>query len=188
MELNSVLKESNYRNNKALNQNQLNRVSAVVDEVGECSKTAKVRIMGNENLIIELPNKSNLPLAKNDNVWVYYWKDIGSGYIALNNTIGLNNILSSIEVGTAYVNIPENYSSALYIYDTQPCKISHSSSAKVFTEIKKSIINGGGSESIYNYYSIGNITESGNLKISIGHTSSMEWKNDKITIDYLIIG
>lgn len=103
MDLNNYLKENKFKNKDT---NKLNRVSATiveavleVDENGneiplkyngkEVSvdnvQYAMVRIMGYKNLQIVLPNKTNAPLETNNNVWVYFWNNISSGYIALNN-------------------------------------------------------------------------------------------------------
>ena len=98
MELNNYLKENKFKNKET---NKLNRVSAKVIEVDEEDKNlftyngktvevdnieyALVKIMGYENLQIVLPNKTNAPLETGNNVWVYFWNNISSGYIALNN-------------------------------------------------------------------------------------------------------
>ena len=177
LELNKVLKESNYRNNKNFNQNQLNRIFAVVEEVGECCQSAKVRIMDNKNLTIELPNKTNLPLTTGDNVWIYYWKDIGSGYIALNNTSKYSNILSSIELGSVTITIPEDYS-LLSKHTYVSCSIPHSSKAKIFTEQKKGEF----------YQIISKMTDNNSIFISVWSTNSKALSKDTVVIDYLIIG
>ena len=104
MDLNNYLKENKFKNKDT---NKLNRVSATiveavleVDENGneiplkyngntikvDNIKYAMARIMGYENLQLVLPNRTNAPLKFGDNVWIYYWKDVSSGYIALNNT------------------------------------------------------------------------------------------------------
>lgn len=103
MDLNNYLKENKFKHK---DKNTLNRVPATVIDVvydydadknqipltynGKEVKVdnvqyAMVRIMGYENLQIVLPNKTNAPLETDNNVWVYFWNNISSGYIALNN-------------------------------------------------------------------------------------------------------
>lgn len=65
---------------------------------------ARVEVLGYENLPIVLPNRTNTVLANEDEVWVYYWGDVSSGYIFSNNlaqggSISFLDFMSNMEVG-----------------------------------------------------------------------------------------
>ena len=66
---------------------------------------ARVEVLGYENLPMVLPNRTNTVLANEDEVWIYYWGDISSGYIFSNNlaqggSISFLDFLSNMEAGT----------------------------------------------------------------------------------------
>ena len=81
---------------------------------------AMVRIMGYENLQIVLPNKTNAPLETDDNVWVYFWNNISSGYIALNNDTSKDilSVYKNMTVLNGYINNEQKINRvADFIYD-----------------------------------------------------------------------
>ena len=122
MDLNNYLKENKFKHK---DKNTLNRVPAtVIDVVSDADgnqipltyngkevsvdnvQYAMVRIMGYENLQIVLPNKTNAPLETNNNVWVYFWNNISSGYIALNNDTSedILSVYKNMTVLNNYIN------------------------------------------------------------------------------------
>lgn len=78
-----------------------NKKEVVVNNV----EYARVEVLGYENLPMVLPNRTNTVLANEDEVWIYYWGDISSGYIFSNNlaqggSISFLDFMSNMEAGT----------------------------------------------------------------------------------------
>lgn len=109
-----------------------NGTEVVIDNVNY----AVVRIFGKDNLDIVLPNKSGSMLSYGDDVWVHYWSNIASGYIALNNMSDNNfnaiSFINNIEVGrTTFNSNGTTNSSRVFINYQKP-----HSNPKVFVQLR----------------------------------------------------
>lgn len=95
---------------------RLKRISAVVVEVVENSNNTKFKVTyansKNDEICIQLINKSKDSLSEGDHVWIYYWNSVTDGYIALKNGLssfgtdsgGGETIIPPIETETNVIN------------------------------------------------------------------------------------
>lgn len=95
---------------------RLKRISAVVVEAVENSNNTKFKVTyansKNDEICIQLINKSKDSLSEGDHVWIYYWNSVTDGYIALKNGLssfgtdsgGGETIIPPIETETNVIN------------------------------------------------------------------------------------
>lgn len=96
---------SAYINKESKGIDSMKRISGVVKEVYkdqyETVVKAKVQILQKN---VTLLNKTGETLAVGDNVWVHYWNDITSGYIAIRN--GEPNVSGGFKIDKAVAMTP----------------------------------------------------------------------------------
>ena len=142
---------------------------------------ARVEVLGYENLPMVLPNRTNTVLANEDEVWIYYWGDISSGYIFSNNIVQSGSIsfldfMSNMEVGThtQYIEGQTGVTAQSFSFPMQKIH----KNPVVFVSILR---NG------HNAFAYNVTYENGNIKVYLNGLDGSVISTGDYTVHYLII-